>query len=62
MTSPDPPSRQDTRPANDNGGDDAASPLDPRLRLIARAIGRHIAREFAQRTASVNDNGRTDTN
>jgi hypothetical protein len=52
--------------ANDNdapeGGQTAGS-LDPRIRIIARAIGRHIAREHIRswekerREKAANDNG-----
>lgn len=52
--------------ANDNGtrGQEQASELlDPRIRSIARAIGRHIAREHIgtrekeKRRQAANDNG-----
>jgi hypothetical protein len=52
--------------ANDNGapeGRRAAGSLDPRIRIIARAIGRHIAREHIRalekerREQAANDNG-----
>lgn len=44
-------------PANDNAG--RAGGIDPRLLVIARAIGRQIAREL-RRPEAVNDN-RPDT-
>lgn len=52
--------------ANDNDvpeGRQAAGSLDPRIRIIARAIGRHIAREHIRawekerREQAANDNG-----
>jgi hypothetical protein len=52
--------------ANDNGErgqEQASEPLDPRIRIIARAIGRHIARqhirawEKERREQAANDNG-----
>lgn len=52
--------------ANDNDGPEgsqAAGSLDPRIRIIARAIGRHIAREQIRswekerREKAANDNG-----
>lgn len=51
--------------ANDNDtpeGSQAAGSLDPRIRIIARAIGRHIAREQirswekGRRVKAANDN------
>lgn len=52
--------------ANDNAapeGSQTAGSLDPRIRIIARAIGRHIAREQIRsweqerREKAANDNG-----
>jgi hypothetical protein len=52
--------------ANDNDapeGSQTAGSLDPRIRIIARAIGRHIAREHIRawekerREQAANDNG-----
>lgn len=43
--------------ANDNAGA-AASPIDPRILIIARAIGRLIALEQLGRMHADNDNGR----
>ena len=52
-----PPPRPETetpspllKPANDNGGA-AAATIDPRILIIARAIGRQIAREQLDNTA-----------
>jgi hypothetical protein len=42
--------------ANDNGGA-AAGPIDPRILIIARAIGRLIALEQLGRMRADNDNG-----
>jgi hypothetical protein len=42
--------------ANDNGGA-AASPIDPRILIIARAIGRLIALEQLRRMRADNDHG-----
>ena len=43
-------------PANDDGGA-KGEPLDPRIRRIAEAIGRHLAREHArQLLPPANDN------
>lgn len=47
-------------PANDNGGRPVDMPLDPRLREIARAIGRQIAREMACPKEAMNDNDPVD--
>jgi hypothetical protein len=41
--------------ANDNGHEASAS-VDPRIILIARALGRHIAREHRKRLEVANDN------
>jgi len=58
--------QRDASVANDNDAPDgrqAAGPLDPRIRTIARAIGRHIAREHIRawekerREQAANDNG-----
>jgi hypothetical protein len=61
-----PPSRSDIeaqspllKPANDNGGA-AATPIDPRILIIARAIGRQIAREQLDELPAANDNRRDD--
>jgi hypothetical protein len=57
-----PPQRSETersdpppRPANDNGSATPAS-IDPRIRAIARAIGRQIAREQLDELKAANDN------
>jgi hypothetical protein len=42
--------------ANDNGGA-AVSPIDPRILIIARAIGRLIALEQLGRMGADNNNG-----
>ncbi len=42
-------------PANDNGSG-SSQPLDPRIRRIAEAIGRQLAREHARPPLSANDN------
>jgi len=42
-------------PANDNGRA-RAEPLDPRIRRIAEALGRHLAREYADHPPPANDN------
>lgn len=42
-------------PANDNGRT-AGKPLDPRIRRVAEAIGRHLAREHIRHPPPVNDN------
>lgn len=42
-------------PANDNGRGSGES-LDPRVRRIAEAIGRHLAREHAKFPPPANDN------
>ena len=42
-------------PANDNGSATAAS-IDPRILIIARAIGRQIAQEQLDNLQAVNDN------
>lgn len=48
-----------TRPplsaANDNGREGSAS-IDPRIILIARALGRQIAREQLEKLKAANDN------
>jgi len=41
-------------PANDNG-EAAAAPIDPRILIIARAIGRQIAREQLDELRAAND-------
>jgi hypothetical protein len=41
-------------PANDNGSH--SEPLDPRIRRIAEAIGRQLARAQAKPPAAANDN------
>ena len=45
--------------ANDNGGA-AAAPIDPRILIIARAIGRQIAREQLDQLHPANDNTPSD--
>ena len=52
-------SRPALQPANDNGGK-AAVPIDPRILVIARAIGRQIARDQLATLAAANDNGPDD--
>jgi broad specificity phosphatase PhoE len=41
-------------PANDNGSP-SGEPLDPRIRRIAEAIGRQLAREQGKPPAAAND-------
>ena len=43
------------KPANDNGGV-AADAIDPRILIVARAIGRQIAREQLDTLPAANDN------
>ena len=43
------------KPANDNARA-AAAPIDPRVLIIARAIGRQIAREQLHTLPAANDN------
>jgi len=43
------------RPANDNGSSTAATRIDPRILIIARAIGRQIAQEQLDSLQAVND-------
>jgi len=57
-----PPPRPETeatspllQPANDNACA-AAAPIDPRILVIARAIGRQIARDQLDTLPSANDN------
>jgi hypothetical protein len=57
-----PPHRSETeapspvlKPANDNGGA-AAAPIDPRILIIAGAIGRQIARDQLDTLPAANDN------
>jgi hypothetical protein len=57
-----PPHRSETeapspvlQPANDNARA-AAAPIDPRILIIARAIGRQIAREQLDTLPAANDN------
>ena len=57
-----PPPRPETealgpcvKPANDNGGATAAA-IDPRILIIARAIGRQIARDQLDTLREANDN------
>ena len=47
--------RQGPCPANDNGSS-SGEPLDPRIRRIAEAIGRQLAREQGKSPAAANDN------
>ena len=42
-------------PANDNGSH-SGEPLDPRIRRIAEAIGRQLARTQGKPPAAANDN------
>ncbi|SIO62857.1 hypothetical protein SAMN05443247_09463 [Bradyrhizobium erythrophlei] len=42
-------------PANDKGSP-SGEPLDPRIRRIAEAIGRQLAREQGKPPAAANDN------
>ena len=61
-----PPRSNDENPAfridaaNDNGPDSPSS-IDPRILVIARAIGRLIAREQASQHKPANDNSKDDT-
>jgi hypothetical protein len=41
--------------ANDDGDKPGRAPLDPRIRNIARAIGRHIADELARSSKAIDD-------
>lgn len=50
----EPPSPR-LRPVNDNKGE-AADDIDPRILIIARAIGRQIAREQLNAPHAANDN------
>jgi hypothetical protein len=45
--------------ANENA-EGAATPIDPRIVVIARTIGRQIAREQLDRLQAANDNGQED--
>jgi hypothetical protein len=61
-----PPHRPETErsdplpsPANDNGST-AATPIDPRILVIARAIGRQIALEQLDKLQAANDNRHDD--
>jgi hypothetical protein len=45
--------------ANDDGGTGAAT-VDPRILVIARAVGRQIAREHLRDWQAANDNGPED--
>ena len=47
------------QPANDNGPN-RPSPIDPRILVIARALGRLIARERSIRHGAANDNSDDD--
>jgi hypothetical protein len=47
--------RQRPCPANDNGSH-SGEPLDPRIRRIAEAIGRQLARAQGKPPAAANDN------
>ena len=49
------PASQPLAAANDNGGD-AKPTVDPRILVIARAIGRQIAREQLHQLQAANDN------
>jgi hypothetical protein len=56
-----PPTRSETeapspllKPGNDNGSA-AVAPIDPRILIIARAIGRQIAREQLDELHAAND-------
>lgn len=46
---------QGPRPANDNGSL-SGEPVDPRIRRIAEAIGRQLARAQGKPPAAANDN------
>ena len=48
------------QPANDNGPD-RPNPIDPRILVIARALGRLIAREQSNQRIAANDNSNSDT-
>ena len=57
-----PPPRPETeapspllKPGNDNNGSVAVAPIDPRILIIARAIGRQIAREQPDELHAAND-------
>jgi hypothetical protein len=50
----EPPSQR-LRPVNDNDGE-AAGGIDARILIIARAIGRQIAREQLSKLGAANDN------
>ena len=47
--------RKSVHSANDNGSP-TGEPLDPRIRRIAEAIGRQLARAQAKPPAAANDN------
>ena len=49
------PASQPLAAANDNGTDERPA-VDPRILVIARAIGRQIAREQLDQTQAANDN------
>ena len=49
------PASQPLAAANDNGTD-ARTSVDPRILVIARAIGRQIAREQLHQMQAANDN------
>ena len=47
------------QPANDNGPN-TPGPIDPRILVIARALGRLIAREQSSQRIAANDNSEDD--
>lgn len=49
------PASQPLAAANDNGAD-AKATVDPRILVVARAIGRQIAREQLKQLQAANDN------
>lgn len=56
MSDADQPIGHSNVPIDENEDEGQVVPLDPRVRAIARAIGRQIAREWVRRARPVNDN------